>query len=184
MFIWSFGSFAFFLVPFYVAHIKIGNIYVTMLASEVAEFLASCIVVVITKAMSLKNALTFFSILITIGATLMFILIESDSMDSASNLVVFLSSAFIMLTNLGVVCVFDIAYLINPTLFPTVLLGTCYGACNVVGRFITIFAPVIAELGQTFPLLLLIGFSAACIVLSRLLVVIKTDKPEKLENKN
>ena len=97
-------------------------------------------------------------------------------MDSGSNLVVFLSSAFIMLTNLGVVCVFDIAYLINPTLFPTILLGTCYGACNVFGRFITIFAPVIAELGQTFPLLLLIGFSAACIIGSRFLVIIKVEK--------
>jgi len=83
-----------------------------------------------------------------------------------------------MLTNLGVVCVFDIAYLINPTLFPTIFLATCYGACNVFGRFITIFAPVVAYWGKFKPLFLLIGFSAVVIVCTRLLVIIK-DKPIK-----
>ena len=81
-----------------------------------------------------------------------------------------------MVTNLGVVCVFDIAYLINPTLFPTIYLATCYGVCNVFGRFITIFAPVAAEMGQTTPLLMLIAFSAAVTFCTRLLVILKDDK--------
>lgn len=172
MFIWSFGSFAFFLVPFYVATIKIGDIYINMLFSEIAEFAASILVLYITRVMTLQNAATLFSILIFVGSICMTILIKVTSGEN-SGFTVVLSSIFIMVTNLGVVCVFDIAYLINPTLFPTIFLATCYGACNVFGRFITIFAPIAAEMGETMPLLMLIGFSAAVVVCTRLLVIIK-----------
>jgi len=40
MIIWSFGSFAFFMVPFYLKNVK-GNIYYLSFATEFAEFLAS-----------------------------------------------------------------------------------------------------------------------------------------------
>jgi hypothetical protein len=146
MFIWSFGSFAFFLVPFYVATIKIGNIYDNFIFSELAEFFGNILVVLVTRYMSLHNSLTMFSIVIVVGAVLMTILIKLQE-GSESTVVELLSSTFIMITNLGVVCVFDLAYLINPTLFPTIFLATAYGACNVFGRFITIFAPVAAEIG-------------------------------------
>jgi uncharacterized protein YqhQ len=53
MFIWSFGSFAFFLVPFYVATIKIGNIYANMLFSEIAEFAASILILYVTRLVTL-----------------------------------------------------------------------------------------------------------------------------------
>ena len=79
MFIWSFGSFAFFLVPFYVATIKIGNIYINMLFSEIAEFAASILVLFITRYMTLQNAATLFSILIFVGSVLMTILIKVKS---------------------------------------------------------------------------------------------------------
>jgi len=172
MFVWSFGSFAFFLVPFYVAQVKIGNVYDMILSSECAEFLASAICIYISRVMRLQNALTLFSVMITFGATAMCILISTTKgAEDKSATVDILTSAFILFTNLGVVCVFDIAYLINPQLFPTILLATCYGACNIVGRFVTIFSPLAARLGRTTPLILLITFSAACAVSSRCLVV-------------
>jgi hypothetical protein len=172
MFVWSFGSFAFFLVPFYVAQVKIGNVYDMILSSECAEFLASMVCIFISRVMTLKNALTVFSVMITVGATAMCILISTTAKASEnSGAVDILTSAFILFTNLGVVCVFDIAYLINPQLFPTILLATCYGACNIVGRFVTIFSPLAARLGRTTPLILLIAFSAACAISSRCLVV-------------
>ena len=172
MFLWSFGSFAFFLVPFYVSTIQIGNVYVNFLFSEAAEFLGCIITLYIQRVMTLQNGITLFCFITLVGSILMTILIEMQ--DSVSgDLTVFLSSFFIMITNLGVVCVFNIAYLINPTLFPTIFLATCYGACNVFGRFVTIFAPKVAYLGQTVPLILLIGFSALALFCTRLLVVLK-----------
>ena len=44
MFVWSFASFAFFLIPFYITNMKIGDLYVSLLSSEVAELIA-CIVI-------------------------------------------------------------------------------------------------------------------------------------------
>jgi hypothetical protein len=75
MFIWSFGSFAFLLVPFYVATIKIGNIYLNLLFSEIAEFAASILVLYVTRVMTLQNSATMFSILIFVGSVLMSLLI-------------------------------------------------------------------------------------------------------------
>ena len=75
-------------------------------------------------------------------------------------------SGLIMLTNLGVVCSFDIAYLINPELFPTFVLATAYGACNIVGRAISIGSPIVAKIKNPYPLLILIAFSSLSAVLS------------------
>lgn len=70
------------------------------------------------------------------------------------------SAGLIMVTNLGVVISFDLAYLINPELFPTVLLATAYGVLNVFGRLITILAPIIAKLPHPLPLLFLIAYAS------------------------
>ena len=71
-----------------------------------------------------------------------------------------------MLTNLGVVIAFDVAYLINAQLFPTVLLATAYGVCNILGRFISIFSPIVAKLPHPIPLVVLAIFAGVSAVLS------------------
>ena len=65
-----------------------------------------------------------------------------------------------MITNLGVVISFDLAYLINPELFPTILLATAYGVLNVFGRLITIISPIIAKLPHPVPLVFLIIYAS------------------------
>jgi hypothetical protein len=64
-----------------------------------------------------------------------------------------------MLTNFGVTSAFDIAYLVNNSLFPTIFLATAYGCCNIVGRFITILSPEIARLDNPIPMLIMISFA-------------------------
>jgi len=46
----------------------------------------------------------------------------------------------------GVTVSFDLVYLIVNEIFPTIFRGTAYGACNVIGRFISILAPQLAVL--------------------------------------
>ena len=70
-----------------------------------------------------------------------------------------------MLLYIGVVTAFDLVYLLVNELFPTIFLGTAYGACNVVGRFISIFAPLAAELPGAVPLMLLAFFAAICTII-------------------
>ena len=146
--VWSFASFAFFLVPYYLSNVgKNADIYVMSLATEFAEFLASVICIFITRILKLKTALTLFTVLVLVSATLMMVyklIFEDEESGKGSDMTTIIDGALIMLCNLGVVCAFDIAYLINVELFPTIVLATAYGACNAVGRFISIFAPVSA----------------------------------------
>jgi hypothetical protein len=46
-----------------------------------------------------------------------------------------------MLLYTGVTISFDLVYLVVNELFPTIFIGTAYGACNVVGRFVAILGP-------------------------------------------
>jgi|APCry1669189665_1035243.scaffolds.fasta_scaffold72845_2 hypothetical protein len=157
--IWSFGSFAFFLVPFYLSSMK-ANIYYLSLATEAAEFLASIICLFIAHVMDLRRALLMCCCVVLAGSISMMIVSktndDSNKNDIQDNL---LSSSLIMITNLGVVIAFDVAYLINAQLFPTVLLATAYGVCNILGRSISIFSPIVAKLPHPIPLIALAIFA-------------------------
>jgi OCT family organic cation transporter-like MFS transporter 4/5 len=172
MITWSFGSFAFFMVPFYLKNVK-ANIYYLSLSMEGGEFLASVVCVFIQRWIELKRAILIFCLMIAMGSFGMLFIAKNMVDDDHSNDGGMFNIALILLTNLGIVSVFDIAYLINAELFPTILLATAYGSCNVLGRAITIFSPVAANLGQPYPLVILIFFAILCSVLSLLLTKIK-----------
>ena len=70
----------------------------------------------------------------------------------------------------GIVTAFDLVYLIVNDLFPTIFLASSYGACNVIGRFVSILSPIIAYLPDPIPMLTLIIFSGICIFLPMFLV--------------
>ena len=90
------------------------NIYYLSLATEAAEFLASIICLFIAKTMDLRRALFMCCCIVLVGCIGMIITakeINSENKnDMEDNL---LSSGLIMMTNLGVVIAFDVAYLIN-----------------------------------------------------------------------
>ena len=77
-----------------------------------------------------------------------------------------IQAALIMITYMGVLIAFDVAYLINNELFPTVLLATAYGICNIFSRFMTIASPIVARLPHPVPLIVLLVFSSICGVLT------------------
>lgn len=73
MIIWSFSSFAFFMVPYYLTHVK-ADIYYLSLSTESAEFLGCIASMIITKCMVLKRAVFMCCILIASGSfAMMFI---------------------------------------------------------------------------------------------------------------
>ena len=134
------------------------------LATEVAEFLGSIICIYITRVMSLKSALRAMCMLITISSITMVLVQEIvvQKFNVNEDLLTVVEALLILTMNLGVVCSFDIAYLINPELFPTLFLATAYGACNILGRFVSIFSPIIARVPTPFPLIALGGFAIVC----------------------
>mmetsp|Transcript_14781 Transcript_14781/g.25151 ORF Transcript_14781/g.25151 Transcript_14781/m.25151 type:complete len:441 (-) Transcript_14781:54-1376(-) len=176
MVVWSFGSFAFFMVPFYLKNVK-ANIYYLSLATELAEFLATATCAIISKYMDLKRALFYSCTLIAAGAFFMIFIAskmaDDEEAQSLSREATIFNSCLILLTNYGIVLAFDIAYLINAQLFPTILLATAYGCCNILGRLISISSPIVANLPQPYPLVILIVFAFVSGFLSLFLIKIK-----------
>lgn len=78
-----------------------------------------------------------------------------------------------LLLYVGIVTTFDLVYVIVNELFPTIFLATSYGACNIVGRAITIMSPLVAEAPNPIPLLVLAIYSGICIFLPFGLVKLK-----------
>lgn len=83
--------------------------------------------------------------MIAIGSFAM-LFIAKEMADEETEQSSYLNVGLILITNLGIVSAFDVAYLINAELFPTILLATAYGCCNILGRAVTIGAPVAAVL--------------------------------------
>lgn len=138
---WSFASFAFFMVPFYLKNVK-GNFFHLTLASESAELGAAIVCSFIQKHYSLKNSMISSGVCIIVGAILLtFVQIFKEGGEES-----IFACILILITNFGVVAFFDLAFLIVPELFPTVLLSTAYGCCNALGRMVTIGSPIMADM--------------------------------------
>jgi len=67
MIIWSFASFAFFLVPLYIGQIDL-NLFLISLCLAVAEIISSLICLFITNNRDKKKSLVFFWFLCCIGS--------------------------------------------------------------------------------------------------------------------
>lgn len=71
---------------------------------------------------------------------------------------------------------YTIVYIATLEFFPTYILGTVFGICNVTARSITVLSPMIAEASQPTPTLMLI---VTCIVASILSSCLSPMVPEK-----
>ncbi len=135
--VWSFGSFGFFFIPFYLDTID-GNTYLFSIFSGTAELLASIACIVMTRWFTLRQCIIIFCI---ISASASFVIIFIFGLHND-----LLLALVIMFNNFGITSTFDIAYLLNTEMFPTIYLGTAYGFCNIIGRFISIMSPIIAKI--------------------------------------
>jgi hypothetical protein len=165
--IWAFASFAFFMVPFYIGTLDF-NIYLMSTSTAFGEVLSSVICLLVTHKIDKKKSISFFtaiSFLGALGVTLIIWLYHGEDQ-------IFSALAFLLLYT-GIVTVFDLIYVIVPTLFPTIFLATSYGCCNVVGRGVSMFAPIIARAPFPWPMLILAAYSLICVFLPWGLVPIK-----------
>jgi hypothetical protein len=172
--IWAFASFAFFMVPFYIGTLDF-NIYLMSTATAFGEVLSSVICLLVTHHIDKKKSISFFtgiSCLGSLAVTLIIWLYHGNDQ-------VFPALAFLLLYT-GVVTMFDLIYVIVPTLFPTIFLATSYGCCNVVGRGVSMFAPMVARAPFPWPMLILAAYSFVCIFLPWGLIPIKSKQETKV----
>ena len=169
--LWAFSSFAFFLIPYYIAFIDI-NIYLISMCTAIAEIISVIICFLIPHGSDLRKMLAIFCGLTavgTLGVMLFQWLYEGDS--------AFPQASCYLILYVGIVTAFDLVYLIVNDLFPAIFLATSYGVCNVAGRFISIFAPLVAVIPAPVPMLVLLIFSGVCTVLP--LCLVKIDQKQK-----
>lgn len=154
--IWSFGSFGFAFVPFYLDSLH-GNTYLFSIFSGTAELLASLACILITRWITLKQSILVFCVITCLAS--FSIIFAFGSYD-------ILVAIIVLFDNFGITSTFDIAYLLNTEMFPTIFLGTAYGFCNIVGRFITILSPIIAKIQHPYPMVIMVLFSGISAFLS------------------
>eukprot|EP00347_Sterkiella_histriomuscorum_P017312 403349866 len=166
--IWSFGSFGFAFIPFYLDSLH-GNTYLFAIFSGSAELLASLACILITRWITLKQSiLVFCSITCAASFAIIFAFGSTD----------ILVALLVLFNNFGITSTFDIAYLLNTEMFPTIFLGTAYGFCNIIGRFITIMSPIMAKIQHPYPMVFMVIFSGVSAVLSIFLKRMPAQKSE------
>ena len=163
MVVWSFGSFGYFMIPYYLETLN-GNVFVFVIATALAEILAAITVFIALKWLNLKVALIVFC-LISAGASIFMVFFGNGTGPLVACLMLF--------ANFGVVSTFDVAYLINIELFPTIFLATAYGCCNILGRFISILSPLIARVEHPYPMIILVVYAGISAILAFFLTRVK-----------
>ena len=176
MVLWSFSSFAFFLVPFYIGNNDL-NIYLISLCLGLGEVISTLICMFVTHGRDTRKSLIVFCAVSCVGS--LGALVFSSVYKGSSQVP---EAATYLVLYVGVVTCFDLVYLIVVDLFPTIFLATAYGACNVVGRFVSILAPLMAGVPAPWPMLNLTAFSAICIALPFCLVKVDHQQKGKAPN--
>ncbi len=73
---------------------------------------------------------------------------------------VFLMPIFVGVARIGISAGFNLIYLMNAEVFPTLFAATAMGICNLLARIITILSPQVAEMPGATPMVI---YSLFCI---------------------
>ena len=141
-------------------------------ALALAEVVASGISLLITNKFETRKIVATFAGISSI-ATVAIMLLNAFT-DETTHQALIAVGYLVQYT--GFVTTFNFVYLLINDLFPTILLATAYGACNVVGRAIAIGSPIVARVQPPYPMSILACYSILCAVLPFLLITIKRQK--------
>ena len=134
--VWSSGSFNYYLISFQLKYLQ-GDFFINGIISSLSEMAAYITSAILIYLIGIKNS---FVISFLIAAVGMLCLIHIDTESQG------LLNLFILGSKYGVSQVFNLVYLGNIMIFPTSLVATSFGICNIFARLGTIFAPFVAEL--------------------------------------
>eukprot|EP00350_Pseudokeronopsis_sp_OXSARD2_P013148 CAMPEP_0170567350 /NCGR_PEP_ID=MMETSP0211-20121228/80420_1 /TAXON_ID=311385 /ORGANISM="Pseudokeronopsis sp., Strain OXSARD2" /LENGTH=236 /DNA_ID=CAMNT_0010888775 /DNA_START=90 /DNA_END=797 /DNA_ORIENTATION=- len=143
--IWSSCAFGNHLLPYYLDTLT-GNVFLYGLFSACAEVIAAIICMIVASRYPLKVCLFAYSLLSAVACSLLIFFSEMEGTVIA---------VLVMFANFGLISAFDIAYIINLELFPTIFMTTAYGCCNIFGRCISILSPMVARLEHPLPMIIL-----------------------------
>jgi hypothetical protein len=153
-------SFSYYLINFYVKYLP-GNIYTNQIVNSLSESAAHAFSAVVVKLMSIKKGFAFSYL--TCGLACMFVMYAEIHQQT------WLVPIGVLGAKAGISVAFCFLYFSTVSYFESIFLGFVMGFSNVLGRFSTILAPVVAEKPDPLPMmsciiLCLIAF-VSCIML-------------------
>ena len=135
-FIWTGCTFSYYIISFLMKYLP-GNVYLnsSMLGFSALTYLLQDF---LSKIFGAKELVRYSLSLTFIGVIIL-------SQFGEGTQYVYLYAFIIFLIRMAVNAAFGTVYVIHPELFPTQFLASSYGICNLTGRSLNIFSPLIIE---------------------------------------
>ena len=149
----------------YVLKYLKGSIFLNAYASSIAEMIGKLSTIAVLQYASLKRV---FLVSLCLSLTGIFLLIVFSGSDSWIPLM-------LLIAKFGLSQAFVAAYLSVVLLYPTILVSTAMGVCNLFARISTITAPLVAEVKTPFNLMILFAICFIALVASQCLKVPQSD---------
>ena len=83
-----------------------------------------------------------------------------------------------MLTKFGVAFTFNVLYISHANLFPVLFAATALGLCNMVARLFSALSPLLAQMDEPLPMIVLTLLTAITTILA---FFIQTDIKKKVD---
>jgi hypothetical protein len=138
--IWSCSIFNFYLLTFYFKYFP-GSIFINTIYLSFSDIISYVLSATIVKYTTANRALLIAFCTQIIGASIYLVFCWE----------VRLVPVFIIISRIGNSMSFNTVYIINPRLFPTKFLATCYGIENLVSHILAIGGPLMAEVPDPYP---------------------------------
>ena len=140
---WCSVSFSYWLVNFQLKYIR-GNVYTNIMTSSIADNVGTVLSAILYNR---------FGVRVAFLACLVFTLLGGATILLFHSLTSWMP-LFIMVGKLGTSSSFNLVFLSNADLFPTLFSATAMGICNFFARLSTIAAPQVAERPEPLPMTL------------------------------
>ena len=152
----SISVFCSFLQVFQLRSLK-GSLVQNTLLCFTTQFLANASAGVVQAYFGTKNAFTLSYLIGCIGATALLL-----NWDNAR-----VFPALLITSVFGVSASFNLCFIANSELIPTLLSASVFGYCNVTARLLGVFAPQAAELDFPTPEVILVVFTIVAAILAQ-----------------
>ena len=163
---WVSTTFTYYIVIFLVKYLP-GSLYINQLVSGFA-----CIGYLVTPPLAKKldnRKIMLLGYVVTLVFLVGMLIAENSHIsDVGYSFVFFLFKCGVSMVNISL-------FVIHYDLFPTKYMATSYGLCNIISRILTIAGPIVAELGTTIPVIILIILNALALIAAYFLRMNKTE---------
>lgn len=155
---WSIGSFNYYLIMFYMKYVP-GSIYVNTTFGAISENSAYFVSGLLLNKIGIKLCFIIPYIVAIIGGFLLFAFPSTGITEAI----------FVLVAKFGICWGYNNCYLSTPLLFPAHLRVRTFGIVHLLASFVTVLAPLIAEVNPPTPMIIFTILSIAALLISTLI---------------